>query len=335
MIRRILAHLILIVGLASPAAAQERVAVGTSRLVDNGALFLADSQGYFKAEGLEVAMTAYASAPEVAQALAAGATDFGLAAFTATAFALAGSGAIRAIAAQVREKRGYEGNEVVASNAAYNHGLRKFEDLAGRSVGISSLGSDIHYQLAQIARIKHFSLAGIALKPLQSLDAVTEAVATNKIDAAILPAQNARDLLVTNRGKLIGWYSDLDEQQLGALFASAKAIQTHRSMVEKFVRAYRRGAADYTTALMRHDSSGKRVSNTKSVEVSTTIARYVYPGQRLKKAAETVEAGAYFMDADARLDPFDIARQVEWYKAQGLVDKSVDARAVLDLSFLR
>jgi ABC-type nitrate/sulfonate/bicarbonate transport system substrate-binding protein len=44
--------LIAIAEFASPVAAQERVLVGTQRLAENGALFLAAAQGYFKAEGI-------------------------------------------------------------------------------------------------------------------------------------------------------------------------------------------------------------------------------------------------------------------------------------------
>ena len=110
--------------------------VGTLRQASSGALFIAAAQGYFKAEGLDVEMTAYPSAQPMLEALSLGATDFGLTEFTATAFNLAGKGAIKAIAAQVREKRDYEGNEVIASNAAYSKGLRKLEDLADKSVAI-------------------------------------------------------------------------------------------------------------------------------------------------------------------------------------------------------
>jgi ABC-type nitrate/sulfonate/bicarbonate transport system substrate-binding protein len=38
-----------IASLVSPATAQERVVIGTQRLTDNGALFLAAVAGYFKA----------------------------------------------------------------------------------------------------------------------------------------------------------------------------------------------------------------------------------------------------------------------------------------------
>lgn len=315
-----------------PAAAQERVTVGTMREIANGALFLADAHGYFKAEGLVLEMTAYASAADVADALAANATDFGLAAFTPTAFNLAGRGRIKVIAAQVREKRGFEGNQLIASGAAYASGLRAFEDLANRTIAISVLGSAFHYQLAQIARIKHFDFKSVTLKTEQSYDGMARAVGTAQVDATILPAQYARELLLANQARLIGWYSELDEQQLGALFASAKTIAGKRTLVEKFLRAYKRGAADYA-ALLKLDR-GKRVNSPKARETATTIARYVYPGKPLGRSAVSVEVGAYYMDLNARLDFADIERQVEWYKAQGLVEQSVDAKSVVDPSFL-
>ncbi len=303
MILRAAASLLLFSSLIAGAAAQERVSVGTLRLASNGALFLAAAQGYFKAEGLDVEMTAYASAQPVVEALAAGTNDFGLTAFTAAAFNLAGKGSIKAVAAQAREKRGIEGNEVVASNGAYDRGLRKFENLANTSVAISQLGSSFHYQLGQIARIKRFDLASITLKPLQSLDAMARAVAANQVDAAILPAPYARELLVASQAKLIGWYSELDEQQLGALFASTRMIQTRRATVEKFVRAYRRGAADYAVALLRRDRYGKRFSDATLAGCGRDRSRAMsIPAVRSKSAAAAVEAGVYFIDPQARLD---------------------------------
>ena len=331
MIRLLLATLSVIASLLYPAGAQERVAVGTMRHTDNGALFLAAARAYFTTEGLDLDMTAYASDQAVAEALAGGGVDFGLAGFTAAAFNFAGRGLIKAIAAQVRDKDSYEGNQILVSNAAYSRGLRKPEQLANNTAAVDLYGSPIHYQFGQVARVNGFDLASISLKPQVSLNAIGKALASGQVDVAILPGSYARDLLTENQAKLVAWYSTLDEQQLGALFASAKVIRTRRTAVEKFMRAYRRGAADYHAAFMRHDRHGKRISNDKSQDAATAIARYVYPGQR--RGGEKVEAEAYFMDRQARLDVADIVRQVEWYKAQGVVDKTVNARAVMDLSF--
>jgi NitT/TauT family transport system substrate-binding protein len=279
-------------------------------------------------------MTAYESDQTVAETLAAGATDFGLAGFTPAAFNFAGKGLIKAVAAQVREKRYYEGTEIVASNIGFNKGLHKFEDIANRTIAISALGAVPRYQLEQIARIKRVDVTRITIKPMQTLDAVARAVGTNQVDAAIMPAPHARELLAANQAKLVGWYSELDEQQFGALFVSTKMIGTRRGVVEKFIRAYRRGTADYAEALLRKDRNSKRASDTRSHEAATTIARYVYP-DRGDGGAAAVEAAAYFIEPQAGLDVEDIERQIAWYKAQGLIDKSVNAREVVDPSFIK
>lgn len=319
-------------GFVAPAAAQERVTVATQRLADNGALFLAVARGYFKAEGLDVEMTAYKSDKEVAQAVAAGANDFGLAGFTTDAFNYAGQGFLKFVAAQVQERKGFEGNEVVASNAAWANGLRKMENLPGKSVAITYLGSPFHYQLAQIAKAKNFKFEDIIIKPMQTVDAAALAVVEGKAESAILPANYARELMVASQARLVGWYSEVGEpQDLGALFVSGKMLAARHDAADKFVRAYRHGAADYS-AMVQLDRYGKRIGNVATREIATVIARYVYPGRPLGRAAATVETGAYPMDPQAKLDTADVERQVAWFKAQKLIDDGVDAKAIVDTS---
>lgn len=320
--------------MATPAAALEPVTVATTRDVTNAALFLAATRGYFKAEGIELAMRAYPGAPAAAEALAGGDADLGLFAFSATAFNLAGAGKIKAIAAQVREKRNHEGNEIVASVIAHSRGLRGLENLAGKLVAVDELGSTFHYQLGQIAAHKQFGLGTMTLKPLPSIDAMVQAVATGKVDAAILPPFYARDMLQAGQARMVGLYSEIDEQQLGALFASAKTLASRRATVAKFLRAYARGAADYTAALARLDSQRKPIRDATSKNAAAAIARYVYPGRNSESARRAVAGGAYYMDPQARLDMADLARQIAWYKAQGLIDKKIEAVDVADLTFL-
>jgi len=254
--------------------------------------------------------------------------------FTPAAFNLAGKGSIKAIAAQAREKRSYEGTELIASNLGFAKGMRKFDDITNKTIAIDALGSVSHYQLEQIARVKRIEFNRIDVKPMRTLDAIARAVGTNQVDGAIVPAPYARELMGANQAKLVGWYSELDEQQLGALFVSSKMIHSRRAVVEKFVSAYRRGVTDYSAALLRIDRHYKRTSDDKSHEAAMTIARYIYPDRR-ENGAANVEVAAYFIDPQARLDLPDIERQIAWYKAQGLVDKNVDARNVVDQSFVK
>lgn len=331
---RIVSIALALAGLTGSAAAQERVTVGATRAASNGALFLAAGKGYFKEEGLDVELKFY-TAQQAVSALATGEADLAAAEFTPAAFNFAGKGALKAIAAQAREFNGFEGNEIVASNAAYAKGLRKLEDLSGKTVGITQLGSVYHYQIAQIARLKRFDFKNVLLKTYPSLDALAAAVSKDQLDAAILPATLARDILTASQAKLVGWYSDVDQQQVGALFASAKMIAGRRASVEKFVRAYQRGAADFAAALLRKDRYAKRVSDANSRSAALIVAKYIYPSESPDRAASLIEGTAYYTDPQGRFDVGDIYDQVAWFKSQGLIEAGTDARDILDLSFVK
>jgi NitT/TauT family transport system substrate-binding protein len=319
---------------ASPAPAQEKVAVGVLRFVSSGALFVAVERGHFKQEGLDVDLKFFDAAQPIAVAVVTGDVDFGLTAFTAGLFNLAGKGGLKVIAAQAKEERGYQGNAILASNAAWDNGLRKVEDLEGRSLGITQVGSSFHYQVGQIARLKSFDLKRVDLKPLQSLPNMMAALKGNQVDAIIIAPHLARQLLAAGEAKLLGWYSDFDEYQFGALFTSPKLIAGKRATAERFVRAYQKGAGEFAAALLKRDDSGNRKFDAASHEVAGLIAKHVYPGQPAERAVSLVEASTFFVDSQARLNVGDIHDQVAWYKSQGMVDAAVDPKALMDLSFI-
>lgn len=320
---------------AAPVQAQDKVAVGALRFVSNGPLFMALEKGFFKAEGLDVDIRFFDAAQPIAVAVVSGDVDLGATAFTAGLFNLAGKGALKVIAAQAKEQKGYEGNNVLASNAAWEKGLRRMEDLPGKSLAITQVGSSFHYQIGQIARIKGFDVKQMDLRPLQSLGNMSAALKGGQVDAIIIAPHIARSLLTAGDAKLLGLYSDLDEYQFGGLFASPRAITNRRAVVEKFVRAYQKGAEEFHGALLRLDASGKRISDARSKEAAAIVAKYVAPGQDPQKAADTVEASTFYVDPQARLDVGDIHRQVAWFKSQGMIDASVDAAAFIDLSFVQ
>jgi NitT/TauT family transport system substrate-binding protein len=320
-----------------PAAAQEpaadRILVGTQLSAANAALFVAMGKKYFEDERLNVEVRSFASNDELLKVLAEGRIDFATLEFSAAAFTAAGKGTIKAIAAQAREHKDYEGNEVVASIRAYGRGLHKMKDLAGRTVALTHLGSPYHYQLGQIAKAGKFDLDKVTIKQLRTLEEVSEAINNDRADAAVLPVHYARALLMASQARLIGWCSEVDQPQLGALFASSKTIASKRPMIEKFLNAYRRGAAEFTGAMMRRDRFAKRIFDARSRGIATMVGRYVYSHLPADRAMIAIETTAYYVDPQARLDVGDVARQVEWFKAQGLVGADVDPKAIVDTSF--
>lgn len=338
--RRYLTHLASVAALAlatlTPALAQEKLNVGALRFVSNGGLFLAVERGYFKAEGLDVNLRFFDAAQPIAVAVVSGDIDLGATAFTAGLYNMAGKGALKVIAAQAREKKDYEGNAVLVSAAAWDKGFRRLEDFPGKSLGITQVGSSFHYQIGQIARVKGFDLKSVSLRPLQSLANMVAAFKGAQVDAIIIAPHIARTLIASGEAKLLGWYSDVDEYQFGALFASPKVIESRRGAVERFVRAYQKGAGEFHDAMLTLDPSGTRsFERNKSDPVAMAVAKYVYPSDPPEKAIHRVMEASYYIDPQARLDVGDIYNQVAWLKANGLVDASADAKTFLDLSFVQ
>ena len=47
-------------------------------------------------------------------------------------------------------------------------------------------------------------MSRVTVKPMRTLDAIVHTIATEEIDAGIMPASYARDLLASNQAKLVG-----------------------------------------------------------------------------------------------------------------------------------
>jgi NitT/TauT family transport system substrate-binding protein len=320
---------------ASAPAAQglDRVSVGVLRFISSGPLFIAAERGYFREAGFDLNMRFFEAAQPIAVATVSGDVDFGLTAFTAGFFNLAGQGALKVIAAQAREKKGFEGNAFLASNAAFERGLRAIENVAGRSFALTQLGSSFHYQLGQLARIRNFDLRSVDMRPLQSLPNMVAAVQSGQADSMIIASHIAKPMVARGDAKHIAWYSDYDEYQFGALFTSTRATTGQRDRVQRFVRAYQRGTADYARAFLRVDGN-RRVFDAFSDEMAALVAKHAFPNLAPAQGVEQTKAAAVFVDEHGRLDVADIHRQIEWLKGQNLVQATVDPRTVLDLSFV-
>lgn len=316
------------------AQARDQVQVGVLRFVSSGPLFLALERGHFRDEAIEVTPRFFEAAQPIAVAAVSGDVGLGLTAFTAGFYNLAGRGALKIIAAQAKEQRGFEGNAFLVSNAAYERGLRAVENVAGKSFAITQLGSSFHYQIGQIARVKGFDLRSVDLRPLQSLPNMVAALRSGQVDAMIIAPHIARPLVEQGQAKHLAWYSEFDEYQFGALFTSTRAVTEQRDLVQRFVHGYQEGCADYAAAFLRRDGEGRRLLDEGANEAAAIIARYVYPNEPAERGIELVKAASVFVDEKARLDVGDIHRQVAWMKEQSLVDRAADPRTMLDLGFV-
>jgi NitT/TauT family transport system substrate-binding protein len=320
---------------STQAMAADKVAVGVLRFVSSGGLYLAIERGYFQAENISVDLNFFEASQPIAVAVASGDLQFGLTGISGGSLNLAGKGALKIIAPQGAEKKGVVGNLLVVSNAAYAKGLTSFDKLNGASVAITQVGSTFHYQLGQVAAAKGFPLSKIEMRPLQAIPNMVAAVQTGQVDATILPPAIAGPMAERGEVKIIGPLSDIGDYQYGALFASPKVVTGNRELAQRFVRAYVKGLADYTDALLRVDAQGKRFMDEKALKAAAEIAKYVFPSEKPEIAAKRVVDSAVYCDPTGKLDVADIETQIAWYKSEKLVDPSVDAKNFVDTSFTK
>jgi NitT/TauT family transport system substrate-binding protein len=315
-------------GLAQGASAADKLAIGVLKLVSSGPVYLAQDKGYFKSEGLETELKFFEAAQPVAVAVVSGDIDIGITGLTGGFYNLAGKGGLKIIAAQSREEPGYHLIAYLAAKHGYEAGLHGLADLPGHSIAMTQTGSTFHYSLGLLAEKLHFELSRLKLVPLQSIPNMVSAMKGGQVDAALLPATAALPLVESGDAKLLGWVGDETPWQLGAVFTAPRTIVERRAVLERFIRAYRKGAQEFYDSFLRKGADGQPSDGPAAPENLAIFAKYT--GQPIAQ----LKIGIPYIDPQGRLLVRDIYRQVAWYQSQGLVDKNVDAKNILDLSFV-
>ena len=296
--------------------------VGVLRLSSSAPVFIAQDKGYFKDAGLDVELKFFDAAQPIAVATASGDVDFGVTAFTAGLYNLAGKGVLKVIGGMSREKAGFPLIGYFASNNAYAAGLKTPRDLAGKRIAVTQVGSSFHYSLGLLADKYGFKLSDVKVLPLQSLSNAAAALKGETVDAALLPVSTARKLMDDNGAKLLGWVGDETPWQLGAVFASPKTL-ANKALVTKLLGALQLADREYHEVILAQVKDGNAPINEATKPLLEIIAKYTN-----LPVAQVVGNCAY-IDPDGKLDVKNVANQIDWLQGQGFVDKGFDADAII------
>jgi NitT/TauT family transport system substrate-binding protein len=306
----------------------QKAKVGVLRLSSSAPVFIAQDKGYFKEAGLDIELKFFDAAQPIAVATTSGDIDFGVTAFTAGLYNLAGKGTLKVIGGMSREKAGYPLIGYFASNSAYAAGLKTPKDLAGKRVAVTQTGSSFHYSLGLLADKYGFKLAEVKVLPLQSLSNAAAALKGETVDAALLPVSTARKLMDDGGAKLLGWVGDETPWQLGAVFASTKTL-TDKPLVKKLLAALARADREYHDVILTAVADGKAPINDKTKPLLEIIAKYT------NLPLEQVVGNCAYIDPDGKLDVRNVGNQIEWLQEQGFVDKGFNADAIVASEYVR
>jgi NitT/TauT family transport system substrate-binding protein len=302
--------------------------VGVLRLSSSAPVFIAQDKGYFKDAGLDVELKFFDAAQPIAVATASGDVDFGVTAFTAGLYNLAGKGVLKVIGGMSREKAGFPLIGYFASNNAYAAGLKTPRDLAGKRIAVTQVGSSFHYSLGLLADKYGFKLSDVKVLPLQSLSNAAAALKGETVDAALLPVSTARKLMDDNGAKLLGWVGDETPWQLGAVFASPKTL-ANKVLVTKLLGALQRADREYHDVILAQVKDGNAPINEATKPLLEIIAKYT------NLPVEQVVGNCAYIDPDGKLDVKNVANQIDWLQGQGFVDKGFDADAIIARDYVK
>ena len=309
------------------AQSAEKVVVGLLNFTSSGPVFLALERGYFKDANIEVELAVFQDAPSVAAATASGKVTFGVSALTAATYNLGAAGQLVILAGQSQEKKGFSGNQILVTKAAYERGLDSIEKLMPEPFGLTRTGSPSHYMLGQLANAKGFAIGDLEIVALQTLPNLVAALKSDAVTWAIIAPPIATDLTGSGAVVSLGPYSDYGSYQFGGVVAATNLVTAQPDLVRRFLSAYLKGLEAYSSINLEPTSQAAN-------EAAKSVGRYVYPDLDADVAAQKVLASALYVDPTGRVDIEDIKRQVEWYFTNAMIKAAPSMDSLLRLDFL-
>ncbi len=313
------------VGVPRALGADAPIRVGILKLSTSAPLFIAQERGYFKDEGLNVEFKWFGAAQPIAVAVAAREVEVGATGLTAGLYNLfAGGVKMYIVADKGREAPGFPLNGLIVRKALYEQGVRGLKDLKGKKIGITQVGSTFHYQVGKLLEAEGMSLKDVEISPLRTMTGVLEAMQGGGIDAAMLPQPFPGTAEAKGVGKVLFWAGDKMAHQIAAIFYS-EAFREDKDKALRFMKAYVRASRAYYDAVLRMQG-GKPVRGKAYEDVLTLVAKYT------EQPREAVALGLPYQDRDGKLLAEDIPVQIKWFIEQKMIDKPVDAKAIVDLA---
>ena len=303
-------------------AAAEHIKVGVLLTAGSAPIFVAKEKKYFDAQGLDVEFVVFDAGQPVAVATVSGDLDFGTAGITSALYTLASQGQLKIIAGSTSDVPGFPAGGIVVSNQAYNGGLTSLTKLAGHSTALTQVGSSYHYAFAMVAAKNGVDIRSMRILPLQSLGNDAAAVVGAQADTTMLTSTILLPLVQRKEVKFLAWAGEEVPWQVALMWTSTKTANERPQMVQHFLSAVKQGARDVAKAFVGPD--GKKYDGPNVDEITGIVSSYVHlPPDQVKVAMG-------YTDPDLRINEADVARQIDWYRSQGMIKGDFGVDQVID-----
>jgi NitT/TauT family transport system substrate-binding protein len=177
-----------------------------------------ERSGIFRRHGIDLVIASFGGDARIQQAMAADGIDIALGSGPGLAFIVKGSPA-KGIAAMADPPL------IFALVVRADETVKAVDDLKGRKVGVSTVGSVTSFIVNEVARQKGWGLDGIAQVPIGDDANRIAALKTRSVDAAIVNLAVALNYVQRGEGRLLMRFGDLlRDFHVHVIFATDKVI---------------------------------------------------------------------------------------------------------------
>jgi NitT/TauT family transport system substrate-binding protein len=308
------------------ANAQEKISLGLVGGGGNAGFFIAASEGYFKAEGLDVTLVPFDAGAKMIPLLGSGQLDVAAGSASASLYnAAARQVPLKIVAgfAQTATNNPYY-SMVVKSDLIDSGKFKTYADLKNFKIALNAPGVSATSVLNEAAKLGGLSYDSLNIVYLGFPQQIA-AMQNGAIDVTVTIEPFLTSIVSSGVGKI---YKSVDEfypkYQIGLVFFG-EAFMKRRAVAVKFLRAYARGTQMYQKVV--HDGrfvagpDGDKVVSILSTHMNMTEANI----RRIYAPSNTLE-----------LNLESLRKDIEFMKARGdVTDKTVAIESLVDLSMLQ
>ncbi|WP_141334102.1 ABC transporter substrate-binding protein [Paenibacillus sp. tmac-D7] len=300
------------------------LSVGLLKLAGGVPLYLASEKGFFKEEGITVDYKWFDSSNAVNVAVASNNVDVGAAGFTADLYNMVAAGQkVSIVADKGKEEKGYQLSALLVHK---DSPIKTIEDLKGKKIGLTTIGSSNHYMSIRILEKHGMTVKDAELVPMNTTRGQMEALKGKNVDAIILNTSNITVALKEGYARVLANVADEMTYQSTGTFISPKFAENKDAAV-RFLRAYVKGMRYYHDAvLMRKD--GQLVKGQNYDEVVKIVAKYT------EQPEDIIRESFPYMDRDGKLMVDDIQTQIDWYTKEKLMPKPLQVKDIVNTELL-
>jgi len=267
--------------------------------------------GLFKKHGIDVTISSFGGDARVQQAMTADGIDIGLGSGPGLAFVVKGS-PVKGIAAMADSPLTFA---LVARN---DDSIKTLDDLKGKKVGVSTVGSVTGWLVGETARQKGWGYDGMELTPVGDDASRVAAVKTKSIDGAVVNLAVAFNFVERGDGRVLLLFGDLlKDFHVHVIFATDKAIATRPEALRKFLAGWFE-----TIAFMRKEKA-------KTIEIAGHVM-----GTDEPTTARIYDAMMPMFNDDGRFKPKALAVLSRSYVDMKTLPAEPDMRKLINESFL-